>query len=140
LTTFIEPDTVPFVVYVDTSAAVKLLNEEPERPAVRSFLDGPVIPVSSDLLETELRRAANRNGIDQQDVVTVLDGINLTPIDRSLFRGAGLLPHPTLRSLDALHLAAALEVDAHAIVTYDERMAEAALGLGLAVITPGASD
>lgn len=140
MTTIIEPDASPLTVYLDASAAVKLILVEAERDAMRAFLDGPVIPVSSDLLETELRRTANRAGIDQQHVTHVLDGINLTPVDRATFRGAGLLPHPTLRSLDALHLTAALDVDAHAIVTYDERMAEAALGLGLAVIAPGAGD
>ncbi|HWL02734.1 MAG TPA: type II toxin-antitoxin system VapC family toxin [Microbacteriaceae bacterium] len=140
MSAIIEPDVSPLTVYLDASAAVKLIVDEAERDALRAFLERQVIPVSSDLLETELRRTANRVGIDQHHVTEVLDRINLTPIDRSLFRGAGLLPHPTLRSLDALHLAAALEVDAHAVVTYDERMAEAARALGLAVITPGAAD
>jgi len=140
LSTIIEPDTSPLAVYLDASAAAKLISTEAESGAIREFLSGPVIPVSSDLLETEMRRAAHRAGADQALVTAVLDRIHLTPIDRGLFRGAGLLPHPTLRSLDGLHLTAALDIEANAIVTYDERMAEAALGLGLAVVTPGAAD
>jgi predicted nucleic acid-binding protein len=44
----------------------------------------------------------------------------------------------TLRSLDALHLATALEIrdELDGLVTYDGRMAAAAEGLGLAVLAP----
>ena len=136
MTTIVEPDAPPFVAYLDASAALKLLLDEVETEAMRAFLDRPIVPVSSDLLETELRRTAHRAQVDQAGVTAVLDGLNLIPLDRHAFRAAGLLPHRTLRSLDALHLAAALDVEAHAIVTYDERMAEAALELGLAVIAP----
>jgi len=137
MTAVVEPDAVPLIVYVDTSSAVKLLRLERESAAMAAFLDrADVIPVSSDLLETELRRSAWRHGVPQSYAQAALSGIHLTPIDRALFRGAGLLAHPALRSLDALHLTAALEVEAQAILTYDERMAEAAIELGLAVVRP----
>jgi len=54
-----------------------------------------------------------------------------------LFREAGLFPGAALRSLDALHLAAAVRLGADAVVTYDARMATSARGLGLAVVAPG---
>lgn len=47
----------------------------------------------------------------------------------------------TLRSLDAIHLAAALDIrdDLAAFVTYDRRLFEAARGVGLPVRSPGVS-
>ena len=54
------------------------------------------------------------------------------------FFSAGELGPAALRSLDALHLATALEMgaDLTGLVTYDERLAEASRGVGLAVVTP----
>jgi predicted nucleic acid-binding protein len=54
----------------------------------------------------------------------------------SLFYEAGLLPGPHLRSLDALHLATAVRVDAAAVVAYDHRLLEAARSLGLETVSP----
>ncbi len=124
------------VVYVDTSAAVKLISDESESDALRAYLDDGPILVSSDLLETELRRIGVRHRIDQVLITAILDGITLTPLTRDQFREAGLYPQPGLRSLDALHLASALGVEASAILTYDARLCEAARAHGLAVIAP----
>lgn len=55
---------------------------------------------------------------------------------RSLFHEAGLLPGTHLRSLDALHLATALHVDADTLVAYDTRLLEAARSLGLGTHSP----
>lgn len=126
------------VVYVDTSAVLKLLSAEAESDAVRAFLDtepGPAL-VSSALLETELRRIGIRHGIDQVLFSAVLDGVTLTALERVHYRDAGRYPQSDLRSLDALHLAGALSVDADAILTYDERLASAAKSHGLSVIAP----
>ncbi len=54
----------------------------------------------------------------------------------SLFREAGLLPGERLRSLDALHLAAAVRIGVDRLLTYDARMGTAARELGLAVLAP----
>lgn len=124
------------VVYLDTSAAVKLISDESESDALRSYLDARPIIVSSDLLETELRRIGVRHQIDQILITSVLDGVTLTPLSREQFRDAGFYPQPGLRSLDALHLAGALSVDASAILTYDIRLAEAARAHGLDVVAP----
>ncbi len=124
------------VVYVDTSAAVKLISDESESDALRTYLDDGPILVSSDLLETELRRIGVRHHIDQVLITAVLDGVTLIPLTRDQFREAGLYPQPGLRSLDALHLASALGVEASAILTYDARLGEAARAHGLAVIAP----
>lgn len=133
--TAVESTTVQ-VVYLDTSAAVKLISDERESDGLRRYLDeGPTV-VSSDLLETELRRIAVRHGIDQVLITAVLDGMALMPLARDQFREAGLYPQAGLRSLDALHLAGALGVEAAAILTYDVRLAEAARAHGLAVVAP----
>ncbi|OUZ07620.1 hypothetical protein BHE97_16080 [Aeromicrobium sp. PE09-221] len=92
--------------------------------------------VSSDLLETELRRIGVRHRIDQLLITAVLDGVTLTPLRRDQFREAGLYPQEGLRSLDGLHLAGALGVEASAILTYDIRLAEAARAHGLEVVAP----
>ena len=64
--------------------------------------------VSCDLVETELRRIVVREGIDQGVVTWILDGVGLAALDRTVYRGAGLLPMPYLGTLDALHLEAAM--------------------------------
>ncbi|MGO1562244.1 MAG: type II toxin-antitoxin system VapC family toxin [Actinomycetaceae bacterium] len=128
--------TMSGVVYLDTSAAVKLISRERESGGLRRYLDtGPTI-VSSDLLETELRRIGVRYGIDQVLITEILDGVTLTPPTRDQFRDAGLYPQTGLRSLDALRLAGALGVDASALVTYDVRLAEAARAHGMQVVAP----
>lgn len=133
--------TTGSVVYVDTSALGALLIDQPESPALEDWLDHTSATlVSSDLLETELRRLAVREDLDQSDVTRLLDGVALAALDRAVYRSAGLLPMPYLRTLDALHLEAAMRVDATAILTYDHRLREAARSVGLEVIAPGAAD
>ncbi len=128
-------------VYVDTSALAALLIEQPETEALLAWLDGaPADLVSSDLLETEMRRIAVREGLDQADVTRLLDGVSLAALDRAAFRGAALLPMPYLRTLDAIHLEAALRLQVDAVLTYDHRLTEAALALGVDVVAPGAGE
>ena len=128
------------VVYVDTSALGALLVERLESDALESWLDQTSdMLVSSDLLEVELRRLAVREGIDQADVTRLLDGVSIAALDRAVYRSAGLLPMPYLRTLDALHLEAAMRLDAAAVLTYDRRLSKAARSVGLRVVAPGAA-
>jgi len=123
--------------YLDTSAAAKLLVDEVESAALAAWADGADVRLlATHLLETELRRFANRHDLPQADVSAVLARIDLYDLPPSLYREAGLLPGKSLRSLDALHLAAAIRLDAEALVTYDIRLAEAAGGIGLSVHAP----
>ena len=132
------------IVYLDTSAAAKLVIEESESEALEDYLArlGPEDePVSSALLETELRRFGLRLDLSQAAISDILDRVDLVEPDRSLFAEAGLLPGPDLRSLDALHVATALRVDASVVVAYDHRLQRAARAVGLATTAPGkASD
>jgi hypothetical protein len=126
-------------VYLDTSAAAKLLVEENESDALAHYLDtldDLEDLVSSALLETELRRAAMRQDLSQASVSEVLARVALVEPGRSLFYEAGLLPGPSLRSLDAIHLATALRIDASVVVAYDVRLLESARELGLSVKSP----
>ncbi|MBZ2198991.1 type II toxin-antitoxin system VapC family toxin [Occultella gossypii] len=127
------------IVYVDTSALGALLIDQPESAALLRWLDQTqAMLVSSDLLETELRRVAVREGLDQADVTRLLDGVALAALDRAVYRSAGFLPMPYLRTLDALHLEAAIRLDASGVLTYDHRLGEAVRSAGLDVIAPGA--
>lgn len=127
------------LVYVDTSALGALLVAQAETQALVDWLDRePARLVSSDLLETELRRIAVREGCDQSKVSVILDGVSLAALDRATYRSAGFLPMPYLRTLDALHLEAAMRLDVEAVLTYDNRLGEAARAAGLDVIAPGA--
>lgn len=125
------------LVYADTSALGALLVAQPETQPLLDWLDQtPSRLVSSDLVETELRRMAVREGRDQAKVSAILDGVSLVALDRATFRSAGFLPMPYLRTLDALHLEAAMRLDVEAILTYDRRLGEAARSAGLDVIAP----
>jgi len=126
-------------IYLDTSAAAKLLVDEAESEALAAYVDETGAEqdlVSSALLETELRRLAVRLGLDQSAVTDLLARLDLVDPPRSLFHEAGLLPGTQLRSLDALHLGTALRVDADTLVAYDARLLDAARSLGLGVHSP----
>lgn len=126
--------------YLDTSAAVKLVVEEPGSKALRTWLGKARSPiVSSDLLRTELLRATRRGAPDQmQQARAVLDSVVLVTLSTALCERAGDLQPDLLRSLDALHLAAALDLgdDLDGIVTYDDGLASAADALGIPVVAP----
>lgn len=126
------------LIYVDTSALGALLVAQPETQELVDWLDqADARLVSCDLLETELRRMAVREGRDQSKVSEILDGVSLAALDRATYRSAGFLPMPDLRTLDALHLEAAIRLDADAVLTYDRRLGEAAKSAGLDIIAPG---
>ncbi|KQZ67115.1 type II toxin-antitoxin system VapC family toxin [Nocardioides sp. Root151] len=127
--------------YVDTSAALKLLVEERESAALVAAVEpGEIALAGTWLVETELRRAAGRIPALTQSMVTdLLDEFDLYEMPASLYREAGLLPGDSLRSLDALHLAAAVRIGVDGVCTYDLRMQESAERLGLPVHMPGRS-
>lgn len=114
--------------YLDTSAALKLIVEEAESDTLATEIDSeqPEL-VACWLLETELRRAVQReSALDQAMVTELLQGIDVYAMPASLFREAGLLPDASLCSLDTLHVAAAVRIGVDEILTYDSRMAESA--------------
>lgn len=128
--------------YLDTSALVKLLVQEEESEALRLVLaERPAEHrVASALVRTELRRTVRRLPGDLMPAAErILAGLALVPVDDALLDIAGVLGPAVLRSLDAVHLAAALRVaPLTAVLTYDEPMTASAQSLGLPVWSPGA--
>jgi predicted nucleic acid-binding protein len=125
--------------YLDASAAAKLLVAEPESNALVEFVDRAIAnaPVRSSLiLETEMRRLAHREGLDQQAVSDQLAQVELILPQRDDFPAAGLLPAPGLRAIDALHLQTALRARAEAMIVYDHRLSAACHELGLRTVAP----
>ncbi len=126
--------------YIDTSALAKLVIAEPESDALQAwFAQADRHPVSCDLARTELLRAVRRtNPTHVVRAREVLDSVTLIDVSTAMFEHAGLLDPTILRTLDAIHIAAALILgdDLEAIVTYDERLAHAATTNGIAVLTP----
>ena len=127
--------------YLDTSALVKLVAPEPESDVLRQWIEARAEAlVTSDLARTELFRAVRRVLPKSAPLARqVLDTLTVLRLETSVFEEAARLEPPGLRSLDALHLAAALllEDDLLGVVTYDERLAEATRLLGFSVLAPG---
>jgi predicted nucleic acid-binding protein len=129
------------VHYLDTSALVKLVVAEPETRALRAWLreETDRTLVACDVARTELVRAVRRTAPDRVvQARAVLDSVTLTSVTTALFEEAGRLDPTGMRSLDALHLAAALDLgdDLVSLVTYDDRLARAAQANGITVTTP----
>ena len=126
--------------YLDTSALVKLVVAEPETAALRAWLDEvDRVPVAADLARTELLRAVRRAAPDRVlQARAVLDSVTLVEVTANLFEAAGRLDPPELRSLDVIHLACALDLgdDLDGLVTYNERLAEAAQFNGISITAP----
>ena len=132
--------------YADSSALVKLVREEPESPALRAFLAEADI-VTCELVLTELPRAIRRAAAHDPGLPLdllierageTLEAVALLPLDRPLLLAAGAFAEPALRTLDAIHVAAAVDVSPlDAFVSYDERQAAAARLAGLRTVQPG---
>ena len=127
------------MIYLDSSALVKLAIAEPESPALRRYLARHEARASSALSKVEVLRAVRVQGPAAiARARMVLRRIDLVLIDDELLEDAATLDAGVLRSLDAIHLASAriFGGDLAALVTYDERMARAAERLGLPVQAP----
>lgn len=128
------------VLYLDSSAFVKVVVAEPESKALRGFLARSAARrVSSALVRTEAMRAVRHLGPEVMAVTReALRRIDLIGVDDRILDVAGILEPGIVRTLDAIHLATALALgdDLEAIVTYDERMADAAALLGVRIARP----
>jgi predicted nucleic acid-binding protein len=131
------------MLYLDTSALVKLVRVEQETAAFEQWLqERPAVPwVASALVEIELPRAIRvADPAALIHVPGVLATIDLLKIDSTVRINAAEIDPPAVRSLDAIHLATALELaaDLEALVTYDKRLGEAAQSAGLTWAAPTA--
>ncbi len=131
--------------YADASALVKLVRDEPESASLRLFLDGADL-LSCELVLTEVPRAIWRASerdpflpleILNDRAAQVLDAVATRAVDRPLLLAAGAFVEPWLRALDAIHVAAALDLAPHdGFVSYDERQSAAARLAGLRTFAP----
>jgi predicted nucleic acid-binding protein len=125
--------------YLDSSAIVKLVVAEPESRALRAHLRRRKPLLSSALARTEVVRALLPAGaIAMARGREVLRRLDLIRINDRVLDMAGTLEPAQVRSLDAIHLATAqlLGEDLSQIITYDDRMADAARSLGLKTTSP----
>ncbi len=137
------------LLYLDTSAIVKLILDEPESDGLRASI-GDADLVSCELVLAEVPRAVLRavaadpalpRDLLMSRAEQVIDSLALAPLDRALLLAAGALDDPALRALDAIHVVAAIDLGPlDAFVTYDERQGAAARLAGIRTIAPSATD
>lgn len=124
--------------YLDSSALVKLVVAEPESTALRRHLKRWPVRASCGLARVEVVRAVRPQGPEVIDRARrLLGAVDLLALDEELLDAAAVLD-PPIRSLDAIHLAAALRLGGALgeFVTYDARLAEAARKVGVATSRP----
>lgn len=129
------------MIYLDSSALLKLVREEAETAALRDWLRTRVAQpvITSELGRVEVLRAARRAGGDVlTEARAVIGDVDLVPLDRGVQDLACDIGEAPLRTLDALHLASGVLLREHltAFVAYDHRLLDAALATGLPAISP----
>jgi predicted nucleic acid-binding protein len=131
-------------IYVDSSALIKRAIEEPESDALDETLEAHVadddVLVASSLAWVEVTRTIRAVAQPENDIndliESALSGVAERPIAADVVSLARRISPESLRSLDAIHLATAVLLDADLIVTYDSRLEAAARYNGLAVAKP----
>lgn len=129
------------MIFFDSSALVKLVIREPETSALQAWLrerEGQPW-VASSLARVEVVRACRRATPSGAPIArALLDGVDLVPMTGQVLEVAADLADPRLRTLDAIHLASAVELkeELTAFVVYDQRLARAAIDAGLPVTRP----
>jgi predicted nucleic acid-binding protein len=127
------------LLYLDSSAIVKLVVPEPETKALRELLRSWPERVSSVVARIEVERVARRiGGGAVRRARTVISRIALVDLDRDVVRVAAALDPPDLRTLDAVHLATAISLgrDLGAFCAYDVRLGSAAVSRNIDVLAP----
>lgn len=132
-------------VYVDSSALLKRAIKEAESEPLaeeidRLHRDGALL-LSASLAWTEVARALRTRAAASyqemaEDLRQAMLGIAEHPLDAEIMNLSRRIEPNQLRSLDAIHLAAAIAVDADLMITYDARLAEAADANGIPVSAP----
>jgi len=127
-------------LYVDTSALGRVLLAEPDAPAIAAETERYDVTWSSALLDVELKRVAFREGIEE-GVADLLADVSLVDLDADGLRRASAIAPSTVRTLDAIHLQAAVELHKagaiDAVLTFDHQLQAGCIhhGLRLAAIS-----
>lgn len=129
------------MIYLDSSALLKLLFEESESAGLAQWISerAGTPRVSSELAKVEVVRATRR--LDAKVVPTaraLLSQLDLIPLSGAMIDDAADAGEPLLRTLDAIHLASALSIraDLIAFVAYDTRLVAAAEAAGIEPVGP----
>jgi len=126
--------------YIDASALVKLFKAERETAAFRAALADWPVQVASELIRVEAVCTARRLGGEDvlQRANAALERINLIPISQEIIDFATNAYGPTLRAMDAIHLATALTMreDIGAVFVYDGDLQAAARAHQLNPLAP----
>ena len=129
------------VHYLDSSALLKRVLDEAESAVLRSWIDAELRDgaalVTSDLGDVEVAGAARRYNFSEHEEQSATTDVRFRGIDERVIERARVVGDATLRSLDAIHLATALVIGVDTLVTYDDRLGQAARNAGLDVIAPG---
>lgn len=136
------------LVYVDSSALIKRVVEEPESEALVAALERHVANddalVSSSLAWVEISRALGALTSDRPSDTPISDAIDVAlsgvaerPMTPDVLSLARRVAPAKLRSLDAIHLATAILLDVDVVLTYDDRLADACRHDALTVLAPG---
>jgi predicted nucleic acid-binding protein len=129
------------LIYLDTSAFLKMVLSEPQSAAFTTYLasiDAPEF-ISSALLAVEARRSVLRHDsslLPRTDLALLR--VEQIEVSAAVLETASRLPDPLLRTLDAVHVATALLIrdDIDVVITYDPRMQAAADAHGLSTASP----
>ena len=99
-------------LYLDSSALVKLVVSEAESGALRTYLAErrSDVRLAAALVRTEVVRAvAMHRSIELVETArSVIARLHLVPLNNRLLDAAAITSPPELRTLDAIHLAAAM--------------------------------
>jgi predicted nucleic acid-binding protein len=130
-------------LYVDSSAMLKRYIDEPDSDEADALLRSDPTPLTARHTIVEVRRNLARL-LDDRDAAAArtafledLAVFSIVELDHVTCDAAADIAEITgVRTLDALHLAAARRVGGSAVpfLTYDVRQAQAARGLGLLVL------
>jgi uncharacterized protein len=125
------------VAYADASAIVKLVLVERGSPALHRWVLEHDRLLTSRVGAVETARAAARLPHDVRQLDAVIRALEIIELNEPIAKRAAAIQPTALRTLDAIHLSTALEIGPiDAFVTYDDRLAEAALLVGLPVVRP----
>lgn len=128
------------LLYLDSSAIVKLISPEPETKGLTDRLASRQPVTSSVISRVEVRRAVRRLGDNRlsRQAEAVLSRIALIHLLEATIDEASSLDPPELRSLDAIHLATAISLreSLDAFITYDRGLTSAAKRHGVQAESP----
>jgi uncharacterized protein len=142
------------VIYFDTCALLKLIRQDTDSQALGAFIDARPDTrwFSSELARAELARSVRRINHDDRGklidaarlraeldyVESLWERLDLIAVSTRVLDQAAAIEQPFLRTLDAVHLAAAASMRASlsAFVTYDKKLAASAMEAGLPVLSP----